>query len=38
LEDNVTFAEISVNKMNVDGRTELLKEAKEKYNAYDSET
>jgi predicted transposase YbfD/YdcC len=36
LKDNTNFAEISVNKINVVGRTELLKEAKEKYNSYNT--
>ena len=35
LRDNANFAEISVNKMDEIGRTELLKRAKEKYNSYD---
>jgi hypothetical protein len=37
LKDNANFAEISINKINVNGRTESLKEAKLKYNAYNSE-
>jgi hypothetical protein len=36
LKDNATFAGISVNKINVTGRTELLKEAITQYNSYDS--
>jgi len=36
LKNNVNFADISVNKINVVGRTELLKAAKEKYNSYNT--
>jgi hypothetical protein len=34
LKDNANFAGISVNKINVIGRAELIKEAKTKYNSY----
>jgi hypothetical protein len=37
LKDNANFAHVSVNRINVIDRIELLKEAKLKYNAYDSE-
>jgi hypothetical protein len=37
LKDNAIFAGISVNKINVIDRTELLKEAKEKYNSYNTD-
>gem|GEM_PF-1819376 len=36
VKDNATFAGISVNRINVDGRTEILKAAKEKYNSYNT--
>jgi hypothetical protein len=36
--DNVNFAGIFVNKINVTEITELIKEAKAQYNAYDSNT
>jgi hypothetical protein len=36
LKDNANFAGISVNKMNVEGRAELLKAAKAKYDSYNS--
>ena len=36
LKDNANFAGISVNKINIVGRTELLKEAIKKYNSYDT--
>jgi hypothetical protein len=38
LKDNATFAGIFVNNINVANRTESLKEATAKYNAYDSQT
>jgi hypothetical protein len=37
LKDNANFAGISVNRINVTGRTELIKEAKLKYNAHNLE-
>ena len=38
MKDNANFAEISVNKINIVGRTEILKDSLLKYNSYDSKT